>query len=208
MSNPYPALISRAPFADHPVNPSELHGVTVSDRDGLGLAIVLVRKDKTAALAERIRSHFDIELPQGPQRTTAGELALAGTGPGAWLATSERGRTALAQSLRETIGDLASVSDQSDGYAVLRLSGPKLRATLCKLIPIDVHPRTFRIGDAATTVAAHIGVTVWRLEDGPDGSPVFEIAMYRSYAGSFWHALSYSAAEFGIVVYDSIRTEA
>jgi heterotetrameric sarcosine oxidase gamma subunit len=192
-----PALTPCSPFAGLPVALTSGHGLIVSDRDGLGLATILVKKGKRAALERHIHEHFRLELPQGPRRTAAGNVALAGTGPGAWLATHERGGNAFAASLTKAIGDLAAVSDQSDGYAVLRLSGLRVRDTLAKLVPIDVHPCVFKVGDVATTVAAHIGATLWRLEDGPDGSPVFEISIFRSFAGSFWHMLSDSAAEFG-----------
>jgi sarcosine oxidase subunit gamma len=189
-----PVLIPRAPFSGLPVKPFTVRDVTVSDRDGLGLATVLVRKAKKDALEQRMHEHFRIELPRGPHRTNASDLALVGTGPGAWLAIHEQAANVLATSLRQRIGDLALVVDQSDGYAVLRLSGPTVRDTLCKLVPVDVHARAFKIGDVATTIAAHIGATLWRLEDGDDGSPVFEIAVFRSLAASFWHLLSKSAA--------------
>ena len=44
-----------------------------------------------------------------------------------------------------------------------------------------------------------------RLEDAADGPPVFEFAAFRSLSlgGSFWHALSLSAAEFGLSVAES-----
>lgn len=192
-----PILFPRGPFVDLPVSASSGRGVIVSDRDGLGLATVLARRGKSAALAQRMREHFNIELPREPYRATAGPFALAGTAPGAWLATFEQGGNAFAVRFREIVGDLASVSDQSDGYAVLRLTGPKVRDALCKLVPVDVHPRVFKVSDVAVTVAAHIGVTLWRLEDHADGSPVFEIAVFRSLAASFWQVLSESAAEFG-----------
>ena len=197
MSELHPMLVPRAPFADLPVVPAARRGVTVSDRDGLGLATVLARKGQSDALIQRVHERFRIELPRGPRRATARDIALAGTGPGAWLASCEQGGNAFAVSLREAIGDLASVSDQSDGYAVLRLSGPRVRDTLCKLVPVDVHPRAFKVGDVAVTVAAHIGATLWRLEDDTPDSSVFEIAIFRSFATSFWRALSESAAEFG-----------
>jgi sarcosine oxidase subunit gamma len=92
----------------------------------------------------------------------------------------------------------AAIADQSDGQAVLRVSGQKVREALCKLVPIDLHPRAFGVGDVAVTVAAHIGVTLWRLPDELNGHAAFEIAVYRSLAGSFWAALSASAAEFGL----------
>jgi sarcosine oxidase gamma subunit len=52
----------------------------------------------------------------------------------------------------------------------------------------------------ASTVASHIGITLWRLDDAADATPVFEVAVFRSLAGSFWHALAQSAAEFGLSV--------
>jgi sarcosine oxidase gamma subunit len=50
----------------------------------------------------------------------------------------------------------------------------------------------------ASTLASHVGATLWRLED-IDDLPVFEIAVFRSLAGSFWQTLTASAAEFGFV---------
>ncbi|MGZ3709693.1 MAG: sarcosine oxidase subunit gamma, partial [Bdellovibrionota bacterium] len=139
---------------------------------------------------QRIRERFELELPRGNFRKQAQRVAFAGLGPETWLATSEKGGNEFSASLRAEIGALASISDQSDGYAVLRLTGTKVRDTLAKLIPIDVHPRAFKPGDVASTVASHIGVTLWRLDDAADGTPVFEIAVFRSLAGSFWHALA------------------
>jgi methylglutamate dehydrogenase subunit D len=176
-------------------------GVIASACDGLGLATVLVRKGRARELGQRLPGLFGIELPRGPRYVASGDVAFAGTGPGAWLALRKNGGNAFAASLQEAIGDLASISDQSDGYAVLHLTGPKLPDTLAKLIPIDVHPRTFRPGDVASTVASHIGATLWRLEDDAgDGSPVFEVAVFSSLAVSFWHALSEAAAEFGLAM--------
>jgi methylglutamate dehydrogenase subunit D len=174
-------------------------GVTAVVRDGLGLATVLARKDASRRLAERVRTHFEVELPKVSKRTAAADVAFAGTGPGAWLAMAERGGNELASRLMGDLDGLASVSDQSDGYVVIRLTGARVRDALAKLIPIDVHPRAFEIGDVASTVASHIGVTLWRLADEPDAAPVFEIIMFRSLARSFWHALAEAAAEYGFV---------
>ena len=196
-------LIARAPFMDLDAASAasgSRRGVIVGDRDGLGLATVIARRGQIEALAQRIRERYEIELPRGNVRKEAHGVAFAGLGPETWLATSEMGGNEFSASLREEIGALASISDQSDGYAVLRLSGTKVRDTLAKLILIDVHPRAFKPGDVASTVASHIGITLWRLDDAADGTPVFEIAVFRSLAGNFWHVLTQSAAEFGLSV--------
>lgn len=194
-----PLLAARPPFAGLPTASTPGRGVLATERNELGIATVLLRKGQAAALGQRIRERFGMELPREPRRTAAGNIAIAGIAREAWLAIREGGGNAFAGFLKDALGDLASVTDQSDGYAVLRLTGPRLRDTLAKLLPIDVHPRAFRIGDVASTVAFHIGATLWRLDDGPDGAPIIEVAIFRSLAGSFWHALSDSAAEFGFV---------
>jgi heterotetrameric sarcosine oxidase gamma subunit len=163
--------------------------VQIVDRSALGLAAVLVRKGKSAELAARVRERFGIELPHEPRRAAASNLALAGTAPGAWLAMREDADANFAASLAASLVGIASVSDQSDGLAVLRVSGPKVRDVLCKVVPVDVHPRAFAINQVAVTIAAHMPVTMWRLADDAEGSAVFEIATFRSFSASFAHAL-------------------
>ena len=172
-------------------------GVTAVVRDGLAMATVLARKGASRRLAEGVRRRFEVELPKVSQRTAASGVAFAGTGPGAWLAIAESGDNEFAARLMGDLDGLASVSDQSDGYALIRLNGARVRDALAKLIPIDLHPRAFPVGAVASTVASHIGVTLWRLADEPDAAGVFEIVMFRSLARSFWHALAEAAAEYG-----------
>src|SRR6185437_9183797 len=94
-----------------------------------------------------------------------------------------------------TLGPCASVADQSGAHALLRLSGAQIGSTLGKMLPIDLHPRSFGIGAAASTAAAQVPVHLWRLEDRAGGQALFEIAVPRSLAVSFWHVLTESAAE-------------
>jgi heterotetrameric sarcosine oxidase gamma subunit len=187
-------------FTSFPATAPAGRGVVVTDRDGVGIAVVLVRQGKTAALVQRMREHFGIDLPLGPRCARRPNIAISGIRPGGWLATCDQAGNAFAAHLRETVADLACVSDQSDGYALLRLTGPMVRDALTKLFPIDLHSRAFQPGDVAATLAAHIAITVWRMADASDGCSVFEIAVPRSFAGSFAHALRDSAAEFGLCV--------
>jgi len=187
----------QAPFFDLPVAPSSGAGVIVRDLDGIGIASVLARRGQYEAFAAKCRQHFDVELASGPRRSCGERIAFIATGPRAWWVTCENAANVLADDLVQAFGDCAAISDQSDGQAVLRVSGPKVRDALCKLLPIDLHPRAFAVNDVAVTVASHIGATLWRLQDEPNGEAAFEIAVYRSLAGSFRTALSNAAAEFG-----------
>ena len=77
-----------------------------------------------------------------------------------------------------------------------RVSGPKTRQVLAKGISLDLDARVFKPGDVALTLAEHIAVQLWQVDDRPS----YEIAMFRSLAGSFWHWLAASAEEFGYEV--------
>jgi heterotetrameric sarcosine oxidase gamma subunit len=218
-------LQSHSPFANPsgpefvagPLSWAPGRGVVASDRDGLAIVRLAARKDRLGPLTSRIRERFRVELPLQPERSegnptkrqwrdvgqprraAANGVAFVGVGVETWLSIAESGSAGFTASLREAVEDLAAVSDQTSGYAVLRLTGPRVRDALAKFIPVDLHARVFDPGAAASTSASHIPVTLWRLADGADGLPVFEIAAPRSYAGSFWHVVTESAAEFGFV---------
>jgi heterotetrameric sarcosine oxidase gamma subunit len=170
-------------------------GVIAQVRQGLGIAKILVRKNAATALAQHVQTHFACALPTSPRRTCGNDFAVMGIGPGSWLAMRENGGNDFASFLKPILGPFAAVSDQSDAYAVFRLMGPHLRAALNKLVPIDIDERAFKVGDVAETIAGHVGILFWRLDDAA-GSPVFDIAVARSFSVGLRHTLVQSAAEF------------
>lgn len=161
--------------------------LTIEKRSCFGLATVMARR---GAAAEAIADALGFAPPEGPAVTGNGEFALIGTGPGAWLAFSEGGEHQLADRLRATLDGLASISDQSSGYVLFRISGSGARRLLQRGAAIDFNPSAFRPGSAATTTISHIGVLVWQIGD----APTYEIALFRSFAGSFRHWLDTTAA--------------
>jgi methylglutamate dehydrogenase subunit D len=172
-------------------------GVTLTLRTDLALAAVTARKDRHDALARRVDDTFGLALPRTPRRTTAGPIAFAWAGPGHWLASGEgiQGEVFETQ-LRRELADVASVTDQSDGRIVVRVSGPRARDALSKGVLVDLHPRAFQPGDTAVTSVAHIAVHFWQA----DPAPTYEFAAFRSSGTAFWEWLIASTAEFGVVV--------
>jgi heterotetrameric sarcosine oxidase gamma subunit len=172
-------------------------GVTIAERVDIGVATVMARKGRAAALHEAVRTAYGVALPDTSRHVAGPSAGFIGTGPGQWLAVSERLPNGdLAADLARRLSGLASVSDQSDGRAILRISGPRARDVLAKGLPIDLHPSVFTPGSAATGVISLMGVTVWQVDD----APTYDIAVFRSLAGNFWKWLTDSAAEFGYTV--------
>ncbi|HXQ40944.1 MAG TPA: sarcosine oxidase subunit gamma family protein [Candidatus Udaeobacter sp.] len=170
-------------------------GVTLAELQGIGLASVIVRKGKAAQASEAAKRSFGVDLPETPRRAEGKGIEFLWAGPGQWLALSRDGLSAgeLEARLAPVFAGLASVAEQSDGRTVLRIAGPKARDVLAKGLPIDLHPRAFRPGDTALTVAALIGAQIWQVDE----VPTYELAVFRGFALSFWHFLTESAAEYG-----------
>jgi sarcosine oxidase subunit gamma len=165
--------------------------VSIMPRENLGLATVIARSGQVDGLRAKLVGLYGLEAPARPAVARGRALDLLWAGPEQWLAVSADRATAdrLAGELKE----VAAVCDQSDGRAVLRICGPKVRETLAKGCPLDLHPRAFRPGDTALTAIAHVGAQLWQVDD----APTFDLVVARSMAGSFWRWLSASAAEFG-----------
>jgi methylglutamate dehydrogenase subunit D len=165
----------------------------VDERLESGIATVMSRGDD-AALGARIHDAFGIVLPSGPQRVSNGIEAFTGIGPGVWLATFEKAGPLMASELASSRAGLASVADQTSAYAVLRFTGDVAREVLSRGAFIDFDPSVFGPGSAAVTTISHSGVLIWQIDD----APTFEVALFRSYADSFWRRMTTTCTALGV----------
>jgi sarcosine oxidase subunit gamma len=125
--------------------------------------------------------HQALTLPITPHYLMAvvGAIFLW-SGPANWLAISEE--AGLEARIAHAVGPLAAVTDQSDGRVVFRVTAP--RASLQKLVQIDLHESVFAPNSTALTLAGHIPVQIWQAPDG-----VFEFCCFRSFAESLYHSM-------------------
>jgi heterotetrameric sarcosine oxidase gamma subunit len=169
-------------------------GVVAVERKGLAIATVIQRRGKSRELSAAVTANFAIDLPVGAEWTANHGVAWLGTGPGKWLAIGEARETEFVGKLKTKLGEFASVVEQSDGLGVLRLTGPALFRTLEKGVQLDLAPGAFPTGSVAVTSVAHIGVTLWKVDD----QPTVDVAVARSLCNSFLHWLEASAAPYGL----------
>jgi len=171
-------------------------GITIAERGNLGLATLAARKGQDDALAAAVREAYGVDLPAQSSVAQGKTVSVIGYGPGQWLVVSETlENEALAEDLATRLKGLASISDQSGGRAVLRVSGPHVRDVLAKGLAIDLDPRVFPAGSAVTSTISHMGVQLWHEE-----AERYDVAIFRSVSASFWHWLTASAAEYGYEV--------
>jgi methylglutamate dehydrogenase subunit D len=167
-------------------------GVTLSALHPLSILTVIARKGRGEDLAEAMKSWLGV-APPATGGTAAGKTAsVAWAGPDQWFVIARnRPEGALYDEARERLGGLVSVSDQSHGRIMVRISGPMARKVLAKGSSADFHPRAFGVGKCVMTQMAHIGVHVAQVQDG-----VFDLLMFRGF--SEW--LTEMSEEYGYEV--------
>lgn len=188
------ALAARSPLAGVPsLAGAQEPGVTIAEQPAGCTFAVLARRGVVTALVERCRG-LGVVLPATPQRVIGQAHVAQWTGPGQWQVQVAAGEAERLGRLFASLSALCSTVVLDDSRTVLSVGGPRARDTLAKMLTIDLHPRAFRPGDAAVTVAGGISVLVSRQED----EDVFDCAIPRSVALSFWDWLLDAAAEYGV----------
>lgn len=167
-------------------------GVALGEVGGLAFAAICARAGRTEALSRGLEQRLGIALPTRPARTAHGANAVIWSGPGQWLGIGLRQGDFLPL-LADIAGDLASITDLTGSRVVIRVACAGARRPHEGPADIDLHPRTFKPGDAAHIVASHMPTQLWQT----DAEPTYEIACTLSYALSLWRNLSAAVAEYG-----------
>ncbi len=79
---------------------------------------------------------------------------------------------------------IAATTDQSGGWATLRLTGPAGAAALARLVPVDLSAAAFPLGHAARAPLGHMQAVLMR-----PAADVVEVMVFRSMARTAWHEI-------------------
>jgi sarcosine oxidase subunit gamma len=126
-------------------------------------------------VSQALKSSHGIAFP-APNRSTKTATARA-----VWIA--ENTAMICADTAPETHG--AALTDQSDGWAVVRLSGPHSTDVLARLVPVDLRATTFKRDHCARTMMGHMNVAITRID-----ASTFEIMAFRSMAQTLVHEVT------------------
>lgn len=180
------SLAQKLAFEDAAISVS---GFSCTPRDDVMLASIAPWAGKYDEVSRKLKERYGLDLPAAGLSAGNDSMRLIWGGEGLWYALGARvaGRD-LEVELKSLLSGVAAIVDHSDGRAIVRVSGARTRDVLAKGIPIDLHARAFKPGQVAITHASHIGVILWQVDD----KPTYDIAMFRSFSGSFVSWLKHS----------------
>ena len=115
------------------------------------------------------------------------------TGPNEWMVYSDD--ASLATTMTKAVAGMsAAVTEVTEHYTLIRLSGGHARDVMIKGCAIDLHPREFGPGQCAQS---HLGrITV--LFDQIDETPTYDILVRSSFAEYLWMYLEDAGLEYGV----------
>ena len=99
--------------------------------------------------------------------------AVTWFGHGTWLVAGD-----------VALDGVAAVTDQSDAWAVVAISGAGAEDVLARLVPVDLRVGVFKKNHVAKTMLGHMAVTITRTD-----MAMFEIMAMRSMARTLVHEL-------------------
>jgi sarcosine oxidase subunit gamma len=82
------------------------------------------------------------------------------------------------------LSNIAALTDQSDGWARIRLDGAGAEVVLARLVPLDLSQGSFGKGQVARTSLGHMMMLVTRT-----GIAAFDMMVFRSMARTAIHEL-------------------
>ena len=149
-----------------------LAGVTLAEADLGQITSVAPFMGQDKALAGALKA-LGLSFPAPNQVSSKGDVRLVWTG---------RDQAFLIGAAPQGLNGLAALTDQSDGWAALRLDGPGAGDVLARLYPLDLRAAAFPVGRVARAPLNHMSSILMR--PGPQS---FEMLVFRSMARTAWH---------------------
>lgn len=174
VGEPVVELQAKTPLQDFV--PLTVGSVTLTEVDLGHMTSIAAYKGEAKAVAGAFKAVHGMSWP-GANRATGKDGAraiwfgrdmvlLAGPAPDAALAAH------------------AALTDQSDAWTTVTLSGDGVEAVLARLVPLDLSAAAFKRGHTARTLIQHMNGSVTRI-----GANTFLLMVFRSMAGTLLHDL-------------------
>jgi len=168
----------------------EMDGFNITEVTDKSLVMVALPREKFSEVESSIDQSCGLKLPEMESSTQSKDSSIT-----LWRLQKNQvlayftyeGNDAEAH-LSGRLSAPAYYTDQSDTWAMIRVSGVRSRDVLERICPIDLSPEVFPIGGVSRTIMEHIGTIIFR-----DADDSYVLLTMRSFGRSMLHAIEVSA---------------
>lgn len=179
-------LTAQSPLGGYQADFDDVSLTELTDLAIVSIATPMGGKDE---LAKSATAAFGVTLPAvgSSSHSDSRQAGLLGLQRDQlFLLMEHHGDDAVAVVTNE-LGTAGYYTDQSDSWAILRITGPGSRAALERICMLDLSADVFPIDTVARTTMEHLSVMILR-----DNTDSFLLMSPRSSANSFLHAIETS----------------
>ena len=168
----------------------EMDGFNITEVTDKSLVMVALPREKFSEVESSIDQSCGLKLPEMESSTQSKDSSIT-----LWRLQKNQvlayftyeGNDAEAH-LSGRLSAPAYYTDQSDTWAMIRVSGVRSRDVLERICPIDLSPEVFPVGGVSRTIMEHIGTIIFR-----DADDSYVLLTMRSFGRSMLHAIEVSA---------------
>lgn len=162
-------------------------GVILEDIHDLVLHQIAAWPDTVDTVGEQVAKAAGSKTAPGPCQAEVGKNAsLLRIEPLKWWMIGAEAPELDAQQ--------GATLDISHSRTRIRITGSESVSFLNRQLSLDLREDSFPVGSVASSVIHHVGVTLWRSEQG------YELFIPRGFALSLWEGMVETATQFGLEV--------
>lgn len=176
-------------------------GLTLQEAPHLGKLIL--RMDQKIGNKPVTATTKGASLPTKPCTAVTsknGHISTLWLGPEEWMLLTEKDgdrelKIGLDMGLTGLVHQLVNVTDY---YTCIDISGQQARETLMNLTTLDLHARSFSVGQVKGSLFGHANAYLWQLNTGTGQPEAFRLIVRASMADYLWCLITRSARLFGV----------
>lgn len=164
----------------------DYEGLAIRELLDVKLLSVAASSDQKSSASDALNQHCGVNWPEVGQSTSNGKTRCLGLQTDQVFVMNIDANS-IHDQLAEDLAPNFPVTDQSDSWAAVEVSGNRSVDALERICPIDLHESVFVEGAVARSTMEHLSVIIIRLD------AAYLLLSPRSSADSFLHALTQSA---------------
>ena len=163
---------------------TQLAGGSIKVEEGVGVVKVILR-NPSEKIAGELGVALGVDIPQKPNRVASSVgYDVACISPSEWLLIGDEAKILEAASKVEPV--LEASFDENVGMVIPHIhsrvsffiTGDNVRPGLSSLMPVDFHPRLFKVGQCIRSMFGETGAYVQMIDE----SPTYRVAVDQSSA--------------------------
>ena len=163
---------------------TQLPGGIIEVEEAIGVVKILIR-NPSEKIAVEMSEALGVTVPKQPNRVSAGnDYDIACISPSEWLLIGDEAKIFEAASQVKPV--LEASFDENVGMVIPHIhsrvsffiSGDNVRPALSSLMPVDFHPRLFKVGQCIRSMFGETGAYVQMIDE----SPTYRVAVDQSSA--------------------------